>query len=215
MPLIVFFIVVGVGVYLTMSGSLSASEITPDELLLPIDNNESNSDFGTFTPQWDGTDLHPLLKLIQKRESAGRYNVVFGGKTFNDFSTHPFAGWKINAPAPLGKGELARNNIRPAIITLGSNKGNVSTAAGKYQFNLDTWIDVANKIGRWDFMPDTQDALAYQLCVNIGAISAYNAGDFNGAIRKCAARWTSLPGSGTGESSVTMQVALQELKSYS
>jgi muramidase (phage lysozyme) len=224
LPFIIFGGVVGLGIFLMFTGKLQAAELPNEELTPENGDNflfgnidmtmpDDNQNLG-YTDVISTNGLHPLLQLIQKRESGGRYNVVFGGATFDDFSTHPFAGWKAGIYAPLGKGQLSQKGIKPAIITVGKNAGDVSTAAGKYQFNVSTWKDIAPKIARWDFTPDTQDALAYQLCVTIGAISSYNAGDYEGAIRKCAARWTSLPNSGTGESTVNMATALRELKAY-
>jgi muramidase (phage lysozyme) len=221
MPLFIFLAVIAVGAIITFSGNAVGAEVnydnsdvTPNIQDVPDASTEQDQPQGFIDMIYPDT-LHPLLKLIQKRESGGRYDVVFGGRTFQDFSTHPYAGWKRDAPQPIGKGQFARENIRPATITVGKNAGDVSTAAGKYQCVLNTWKSAADQLGRWDFTPATQDAIAYQICVSIGATAAYDRGDFEGAIRKCATQWTSLPTSTTGEAATTMQVALRELQSYS
>jgi hypothetical protein len=164
---------------------------------------------------------HPLLLLIQKRESGGDYFVVFKGQRFSETHTHPYAHelasswWQArDKRAFRGQGELRRKGIAPAIIDKGINKGKPSSAAGRYQFILATWYETALRIGKFDFSPDTQDHLAYDLCVQIGAIRAYNNGDYERAIRLAATKWTSLPSATTGEVATTMQVALNELRSF-
>ncbi len=147
---------------------------------------------------------HPLMMLIQKYESGGRYDVVYGGRRFTDFSLHPYA---------VG-GEFQRQGIKPAIITRGINKGKFSSAAGRYQFLMPVWKEVSKKIGITDFSPDSQDRGAYEMCNQIGALSAYNRGDYETAIRLCAKKWTSLPSATTGEVATTMNSALRELASY-
>lgn len=83
-----------------------------------------------------------LLDTIAGPESAGRYNVLYGGKTFNDFSDHP--GIKTT-------------------ITSGPNKGLKSSAAGAFQFIEPTWKDQKAKLGLTDFSPESQRAAAFNL----------------------------------------------------
>jgi muramidase (phage lysozyme) len=212
LPFIIFGVIVIAGVAITLSGNAMGQTDSDDEVT-PNPFPESNNQGDYTDTMITNFSQHPLLQLIQKRESGGRYDIVFGGGKFSDFSTHPYAGWRVDT-APIGNGELTRKGVEPAVITVGVNAGKRSSAAGRYQFVLKTWIRLARQINNYDFSMETQDKLAYRLCVNIGAIELYAAGDLPGAIRKCATQWTSLPGSGTGESSVSMQIALRELQSY-
>lgn len=234
MVLIVFLFAVGAVVAMRATASQTRPSTAPEPdneppyspVTGPEDENNEFSYIPNFEPQetvveqdggsyvktYDHTN-HPLLKLIQKRESGGDYYVVYGGRKFTDTSTHPYAGWKVGT-APVGKGEFTRQGIAPAIVTIGTNKGQPSSAAGKYQFLIYTWVEHANLIGLFDFTPDTQDRLAYSLCDQIGAIKAFANGDLEKAIRKCATKWTSLPSASTGEVTVSMSLALEELRSF-
>lgn len=83
-----------------------------------------------------------LLDAIKKRESAGQYNVMYGGSYFSDYSHHPGVGHRILS---------------------GPNKGKTSSAAGAYQMLGSTWQEQKKKLGLKDFSPANQDQAAWDL----------------------------------------------------
>jgi muramidase (phage lysozyme) len=87
-----------------------------------------------------------VLNAISRRESGDKYNVRFGGKdgpqTFDDFSKHPG-------------------------IMVERADGRMSSAAGRYQFTLTTWNQVAAELGLTDFSPESQDRAALHLARKI------------------------------------------------
>lgn len=120
-----------------------------------------------------------LLDTIAGPESAGRYNVVYGGQRFSDYSKHP----GINVP-----------------IQSGPNVGKTSSAAGKYQFIKPTWNTYQQKLGLKDFSPASQDQAAWALArdtygPNLDAV--LQSGDpkaIAGVGKALRGQWTSLPG---------------------
>ena len=169
------------------------------------------------TTQYNYTN-HPLMRLLSKRESGGDYFVVYGGRRFTETITHPYAGWSGPKTTFNGVvGELTRNGIKPVVITKGPFKGQVSTAAGRAQFLVGTWMEHAELIGRFDFSPDTQLRLTFSLMNQIGALKAYADGAYVKAISLLGTKWTSLPTSSTSqghEQTVSMNTALNELRAF-
>lgn len=84
--------------------------------------------------------------------------------TFTDESTHPGAGY-----------------------------GDSITASGRYQINIVTWREYAEKMGLTDFSPHTQDLMAVDILRTLGVIDEIKAGDIPGAMPKVATRWAALP----------------------
>lgn len=121
-----------------------------------------------------------LLETIAGPESAGNYDIIYGGSRFDDFSDHP---------------------RRPILITSGPNKGKYSTAAGKFQFIQGTWDDQANKLGLTDFGPPSQNAAAWNLAqeeykrdTGRDLLSDLQSGDLSRVAPSLRNQWTSMPG---------------------
>ena len=128
-----------------------------------------------------------LIGAIVGPESAGKYNVMYGGDTFDDYSDHPRVAHTIRS---------------------GPNKGKKSTAAGIGQFLSGTWDSIASELGLTDFSPESQRAAVWGLAerdykkatgrsLENDLASATAAGDENaiGKIGKAlSGTWTSLPG---------------------
>jgi muramidase (phage lysozyme) len=124
-------------------------------------------------------EAYALLDTISGTESAGKYNVMYGGKRFADYSDHPRVAFPIQS---------------------GPNRGKRSSAAGRYQFIQGTWDNQARKLGLQDFSPLNQDRAAWNLASETygrGLLDALRSGnpqriaDVGRALRK---QWTSLPG---------------------
>lgn len=85
-----------------------------------------------------------MLNAIAKRESNGKYNIRYtlsGGTEFTGYADHP----RIFEP---------------------TKDGQLSSAAGRYQFTASTWDDLVNRYGREtlpDFSPASQDRAALLL----------------------------------------------------
>jgi muramidase (phage lysozyme) len=129
--------------------------------------------------------LSAFLALIRRFESNDRYDVIYKGNTFADFSRHP------NIPVPFTDPRTQRRNV--------------STAAGAYQINFPTWnTEIQPALNLPDFSPASQDAAAVYLLQRVGAIDPITRGDFANAIQRASRKWASLPGS----------TAMQNPKSY-
>jgi muramidase (phage lysozyme) len=133
-------------------------------------------------PQSPGDEIPPegraLLDAIAEHESAGHYDVIFGGQRFTDFSHHP------NIPVPIPG--------RPGLV---------STAAGRYQFLFSTWTIYQNKLHLPDFSPASQDKAAWALAqadyhtrTHGDLLSDLRSGDLSKIGPGLHDTWTSLPG---------------------
>lgn len=131
-------------------------------------------------------DLPPearaLLDTIAMDEAPG-YDVMYGGRRFDDYSQHP----GVYTP-----------------IQSGPNKGKKSSAAGRYQFLKSTWDAQAAKLGLQDFSPESQDAAAWDLAqsrygdkTGRDLLADLRTGDprfQQGISNALSSIWTSMPG---------------------
>ncbi len=97
--------------------------------------------------------VRALMRTISAAESNSSrpYSVLYGGKQIDDLTHHP---------------------DRCVLITVGVNKGDCTTAAGRYQFITTTWLETAAKYhprpsGFWfspsySFAPEDQDEVVYR-----------------------------------------------------
>ncbi|MEY2985681.1 MAG: hypothetical protein RLZZ568_2298, partial [Cyanobacteriota bacterium] len=95
--------------------------------------------------------LRALMRTISASEAntAQPYHVIYGGQYVEDLSQHP---------------------NRCVIIKAGPNRGNCSTASGRYQFLNTTWAEKARQYHphqflRWQnysFEPQYQDQVLYR-----------------------------------------------------
>jgi muramidase (phage lysozyme) len=129
------------------------------------------------------TRLKALLETIAWAEGA-KYNILFGGQTFSDYSTHP--------------------NIK---VTKGKY---VSTAAGKYQILYRTW----KASGYTDFTPKTQDLIAINLIARTKALPLLNKGDMKGVFDAISYVWASIPPSRYGQPVKKYQELINVFNSY-
>lgn len=115
-------------------------------------------------------------------ESNGGYTQRFNQPDFQDFSQHPATRGRINA---------------------GPNRGNVSDAAGRYQFLSTTWKDQAKKLDLQDFSPANQDKAAWNLARETYAkqykgrnlaTDLKNPNRMTQVTSALRSQWTSLPG---------------------
>lgn len=152
-------------------------------------------------------NVNALLEIIKKHESGGRYNATYAdsqtGFHITDFSAHPAAlGW----PGM----QLSDDTCRAA----GLNPPCRSTAAGAYQFTFPTWRDLVARHGFPDFSPASQDAAAYALLDQIGAVEAVQVGDIETALRLASPRWASLPFSTSGQPKASLPAVLAEFATF-
>jgi muramidase (phage lysozyme) len=74
-----------------------------------------------------------------------------------------------------------------------------STAAGRYQILMRNYDAYKLQLGLPDFSPESQDKIAIQLIYECRAMATIERGEFARAVKQCASRWASLPGSKYGQ----------------
>lgn len=136
-------------------------------------------------------NVRAFLDMIGADESHGRYDILFGGGTFSDFSTHP--------------------NVHVPFTDPRTGEQTYSTAAGKYQILYRTWKALTLIPGApQDFGPAAQDWFAVQLLKARGALAPLMDGDFDTALQKASPEWASLPYATYGQPTKSYQKALNE-----
>jgi muramidase (phage lysozyme) len=97
--------------------------------------------------------IRALMRTISASEANGKrpYSLLYGGKQVNDLSRHP---------------------EECVTIVNGPNKGNCSTAAGRYQIINTTWYNIAPRYHpkpgnfilwhNYSFEPEYQDIVVYK-----------------------------------------------------
>jgi len=134
--------------------------------------------------------LRAFMRTISASESydASPYTILYGGKHISDLSRHP---------------EIC------VTIPVGVNKGNCSTAAGRYQFINTTWYERAqqyhpNPSGGWfwqkksySFEPQYQDAVVYAWLNDsqfwgVDISQMLQEGKIHEVLRLLSGTWTSL-----------------------
>ncbi len=132
--------------------------------------------------------IRALMRTISASESnvPQPYYVVYGGKYVSDLSQHP--NWCVK-------------------IVTGPNRGNCTTAAGRYQFLSSTWQEKAKRYHpnpshflfweEYSFEPEYQDAVVYAWLsdrkfwkTDISAL--LQQGKLNKVLRLLSGTWTSL-----------------------
>lgn len=136
-------------------------------------------------------NVRAFLEMIGVDESRGKYNVLFGGGTFTDYSTHP--------------------NVHVPFKDPRTGKETYTTAAGKYQILYRTWKGLTLLPGApQDFSPASQDWFAVALLKGCGALTYIIDGDFVTALQKASPIWASLPYAQYGQPTKSYQRALAE-----
>lgn len=129
------------------------------------------------------------------------YTVCYGLKYFmTTFTDHPTS-------LGLWKGE--------PLDALGEKyKGMHSTAAGKYQITVHTWVPIKASLALLDFGHSSQDAACDLLIRQCKALDLVDSGQVAAAIALCHPIWASLPGSTAGQPITPIAKLLQAYDQY-
>lgn len=142
-------------------------------------------------------NLQAFLTLISHSEGTDRtpepYRCVYGYQyVIRDLNYHP-AESRPPDNLPEWKGKQLPDAM---CIALGLHPPCHSTAAGRYQLILPTWLRLKGVLQLRNFGPESQDDCAVQIIKERGALDLIYGGEIAAAISKCSAEWASLPGSG-------------------
>ena len=121
-----------------------------------------------------------LLRWLENypRDDDGVYWITYGGGTFSDASAHP------NTPH--------------------KKWGHTSTAAGAYQIVFGTWAAAKRNGVAFDFMPASQDHVAWWIIgqSHAQALVCGGADRLDQAFTALSSQWSSLPGASQSQVSV-------------
>ncbi|MEC4803618.1 MAG: glycoside hydrolase family protein [Jaaginema sp. PMC 1079.18] len=162
-------------------------------IALPFPDNSTSSQYRDGTQPLVMTGGDPYIRALMRTISASEandpqpYNLLYGGDRFTDFSRHP---------------------QRCVPIVTGPNRGNCTTAAGRYQFINTTWGEQAaryhpqGKTGflwwrTYNFAPQYQDQVVYLWLSDRYAWDAditqlLKDGDLETVLQLLSTTWTSL-----------------------
>ncbi|MDJ0705230.1 MAG: glycoside hydrolase family protein [Leptolyngbyaceae cyanobacterium MO_188.B28] len=170
-----------------------------------------------FSPNWGGNSpvllsmkggdpyVRALMRTISASESndAYPYHILYGGEYVQDLSRHP--DYCVE-------------------IVSGPNRGDCTTAAGRYQFLTTTWIDKAKRYHPqppswfefWDsysFEPEYQDQVVYYWLMDsnawgVSVSELLKQGRINEVLKMLSGTWTSL---GYGIETNSMSAALPRI----
>lgn len=154
-------------------------------------------------------NLRAFLYMIRAAEhnptqaaNGVAYGMFYSGIPCFNFADHPvITGERVGVRLPDAMCRAA-----------GFSAGCVSTAAGAYQIIKPTWQRV-RRAGAWgsrlgDFSPASQDEAARRLLFEVGALPLIESGDIEGAIKRAAPVWASLPGNYAKQRQFTIDAAL-------
>lgn len=132
--------------------------------------------------------IRALMRTISASEANSHrpYSLLYGGEQIKDLSRHP---------------------QKCVTIISGPNKGNCSTAAGRYQIINTTWYEIAPRYhpkiksmmfwGSYSFEPQYQDMVVYRWLKDsrvwgIDISQLLRQGRINDVLRELSPTWTSL-----------------------
>ena len=148
----------------------------------------------------EGTSTHPLTK-------DDGYDVIVSGVDGShmcaDYSTHPFALGRLpilvrkarEAEPAVMSGQLTKE-LKPA---LAATPAIYSTASGRYQIILPTWLSLSTVNAIPSFLPLYQDIAAVALLKRHNALNHILASDLQVAFALASCIWASFPGSNANQ----------------
>jgi muramidase (phage lysozyme) len=144
-------------------------------------------------------NLSAFLTTISHSEGSNRaadpYRCCFAFRhTIQDLAYHP------HETRPDGTREWKGETLTDEQCrNVGLSPGCISSAAGRYQITLPTFMRLRGILKTNGFGPEVQDDMCVQLIKECGALDLIFAGRISEAIALCHPVWASLPGSTAGQ----------------